>query len=81
MQVEDDIEINPKLMKIINETLDLVKKEKRMEFINYIFSSYDQAVRNARDYAEINQVDYKISLKQEIEEQKLALNNFCINGC
>lgn len=62
--------INAKLLKIINEALDLVDETKRSEFIDYVFTSFDKVTGNARRYAKAHGEDYGTVLRKMIDEDK-----------
>lgn len=79
--MEEDVEMNPKLLKIIMETLDKVSDDNRMNFVHDLFNDFNDAVNNARSYSMINQTDYKTVLKDEISKKELELTRYCDNYC
>ena len=79
--MEEDVEMNPKLLKIIMETLDQVSDDNRMNFVNDLFNDFNDAVNNARSYSMLNQTDYKTVLKDEISKKELELTRYCDSYC
>jgi hypothetical protein len=78
MRVED-VKINPRKIELLMETLDLVKEEKRVEYIDSLVDQVEQDIDKAQHYAESQGVDYQTALKQVMVGRPLA--SFCKDGC
>ncbi len=51
----DNIKINPKLLKPLEQTLNLMEEEKRMQYIDNLLADVDQTIKENR---------YKIQIKK-----------------
>ncbi len=67
---DEGVNINPELLRKLNETLDLLDENKSLEFINYVFTYADKVTEKARQYAEAHNEDYRAVLRKMMDEDK-----------
>lgn len=71
--------IDPKMLEPLMDSLVLVKDEKRMEYIDSIFTEIEQATENAQHCANSNNIKFKDALKKVIPTRDLS--SFCKYDC
>ena len=75
----DDIKINPKLLKPLNEMLDRMDEEKRMEYLDNLLMDVDKTIEDTQQYAKSKSVDYKTALRHVIITREPII--FRKDGC
>ena len=71
--------INPKLIEPLMDALVLVKDEKRIEYLDTLFTEVEHATETAEDYAKLQNVEFKTALKQVKVTREIS--SFCKKDC
>jgi hypothetical protein len=77
MQKDDPSE--EEVLKLLGETLNFVKKEKREKFVMGLIAYVNKDVKNARIYSISHNMDFDDALREVMIMR--PLQEFCIHGC
>jgi hypothetical protein len=75
------IKLDPELIRLFNEAIELTDENARVDFVNFLFARVDKNFQVARERSRINDTDFKSELRITIAEDELPLWKFCKHGC